>query len=76
MSCTMLPAAKPLFAMNSTAIRGFGRKRKPTTGPVSQSSVRMDKGGQWVEYTEKLFRGGKLEATTVSVCRPIPGSND
>jgi hypothetical protein len=37
-------------------------------------SIRMDKRGQWVEYTEKLFRSGKLEATTVSVCRPIPGS--
>ena len=34
-------------------------------------SLRMDKGGQWVEYTEKLFRGGKLTATTVSVCGPI-----
>ena len=38
-------------------------------------SIRMDKGGQWVEYTEKLFVGGKLQATTVSVCRPIPGSS-
>jgi len=37
-------------------------------------SIRMDKGSQWVEYTEKLFVGGKLETTTVSVCRPIPGS--
>jgi len=35
-------------------------------------SLRMDKGGQWVEYTEKLFREGKLETTIVSVCRPIP----
>jgi len=38
-------------------------------------SIRMDKEGQWVEYTEKLFRSGKLEATIVSVCRPIPGSS-
>lgn len=38
-------------------------------------TIRMDKGGQWVEYTEKLFVGGKLQATTVSVCRPIPGSS-
>jgi hypothetical protein len=37
-------------------------------------TIRMDKGDQWVEYTEKLFRGRKLEATSVSVCRPIPGS--
>jgi hypothetical protein len=36
-------------------------------------TTRMDKAGQWVEYTEKLFVGGKLQATTVSVCRPIPG---
>jgi len=35
-------------------------------------SLRMDKGGQWVEYTEKLFREGKLDTTIVSVCRPIP----
>jgi len=70
--------------MSSTAIRDFGRKRKPSTGPVSQSSVRLDdgwhdpdgQGGQWVEYTEKLFVGGKLQATTVSVCRPIPDSID
>jgi len=34
-------------------------------------SIRMDKESQWVEYTEKLFRGGKLTATTVSVCGPI-----
>jgi hypothetical protein len=33
--------------------------------------IQIDKGGQWVEYIEKLFRGGKLQATTVSVCRPI-----
>jgi hypothetical protein len=39
-------------------------------------SIRRDKGGQWVEYTEKLFRGGKLEVTIISVCRPIPGSKD
>jgi hypothetical protein len=37
-------------------------------------TIRMDKGEQWVEYIEKLFVGGKLQATTVSVCRPIPGS--
>jgi hypothetical protein len=37
-------------------------------------SIRMDKAGQWVEYTEKLFRAGKLETTIVSVCRPIPGT--
>ena len=35
-------------------------------------TIRMDKGDQWVEYTEKLFRSGKLETTIVSVCRPIP----
>jgi hypothetical protein len=29
-------------------------------------SIRMYKGGQWVEYTEKLYRGGKLEVTTAS----------
>src|SRR5262249_47580211 len=34
-------------------------------------SIRMDKGGQRVEYTEKVYRGGKLEVTIVSVCRPI-----
>ena len=39
-------------------------------------SIGMYKGGQWIEYTEKLYRGGKLEVTTVSVCRPIPGSNN
>jgi hypothetical protein len=38
-------------------------------------TIRMDKGDQWVEYIEKLFVGGKLQATTVSVCRPIPGSS-
>jgi hypothetical protein len=37
-------------------------------------TLRIDKGGQWVEYIEKLFSGGKLETTIVSVCRPIPGS--
>jgi hypothetical protein len=35
-------------------------------------SIRMV--GQWVEYTEKLFRSGKLDTTIVSVCRPIPKS--
>jgi hypothetical protein len=29
-------------------------------------TIRMDKGDKWVEYTEKLFVGGKLQATTVS----------
>src|SRR5438876_75467 len=38
-------------------------------------SIRMEKGSQWVEYTEKLFRSGKLETTIVSVCRPVPGSS-
>ena len=37
-------------------------------------TIRIEKGDQWVEYIEKLFVGGKLQATTVSVCRPIPGS--
>jgi hypothetical protein len=37
-------------------------------------TIRIDKGGQWMEYIEKLFSGGKLETTIVSVCRPIPGS--
>jgi hypothetical protein len=37
--------------------------------------IQIDKGGQWVEYIEKLFRGGKLQATTVSVCRPIDTNN-
>jgi hypothetical protein len=36
-------------------------------------SIRMDKGGQRVEYTEKVYRSGKLEVTIVSVCRRIPG---
>ena len=31
-------------------------------------SIRIDKGGQRAEYTEKLYRGGKLEVTIVSVC--------
>jgi hypothetical protein len=41
-------------------------------------TIRMDKGGQWAQYIEKLFRGRKLEATIVSVCRPITrvGHND
>jgi hypothetical protein len=34
-------------------------------------TLRIEKGNQWVEYTEKLFRSGKLETTIVSVCRPI-----
>jgi hypothetical protein len=34
-------------------------------------TIRMDKGGQRVEYTEKVYSGGKLEVTIVSVCRPI-----
>jgi len=34
-------------------------------------TIRMEKGNQWVEYTEKLFREGKLDTTIVSVCRPI-----
>jgi hypothetical protein len=38
-------------------------------------SIRMDKGGKWVEYIEKLFREGKLDTTIVSVCRPISGSS-
>ena len=38
-------------------------------------SIRMDKGGQRVEYTEKVYRSGKLEVTIVSVCRRIPGPN-
>src|SRR5262245_2634279 len=37
-------------------------------------TIRIDKGGQWIEYIEKLFSGGKLQTTIVSVCRPIPGS--
>jgi hypothetical protein len=37
-------------------------------------TIRMEKGRQWIEYVEKLFSGGKLETTIVSVCRPIPGS--
>jgi len=34
-------------------------------------TIRMDKGGQRVEYIEKVYRGGKLEVTIASVCRPI-----
>jgi tetratricopeptide (TPR) repeat protein len=34
-------------------------------------TIRTDKGGQRVEYTEKVYRGGKLEMTIVSACRPI-----
>jgi hypothetical protein len=37
-------------------------------------TIWMEKGRQWVEYIEKLFSGGKLQTTIVSVCRPIPGS--
>ena len=37
-------------------------------------TIRIEKGRQWVEYIEKLFSGGKLQTTIVSVCRPIPGS--
>jgi hypothetical protein len=37
-------------------------------------TIQMEKGRQWIEYIEKLFSGGKLETTIVSVCRPIPGS--
>jgi hypothetical protein len=39
-------------------------------------TIRIDKGGQWIEYIEKLFSGGKLQTTIVSVCRPIPGSKN
>ena len=39
-------------------------------------TIRIDKGRQWIEYIEKLFSGGKLQTTIVSVCRPIPGSKD
>src|SRR5262245_58779645 len=39
-------------------------------------TIRMEKGRQWIEYIEKLFSGGKLQTTIVSVCRPIPGSKD
>jgi hypothetical protein len=34
-------------------------------------SIRIDNGGQRAEYTERLYRGGKLELTIVSVCRLI-----
>ena len=34
-------------------------------------TIRMDKAGQRGEYTEKVYRGAKLEVTIVSVCRPI-----
>ena len=37
-------------------------------------TIRLEKEGQWIEYIEKLFSGGKLQTTIVSVCRPIPGS--
>src|SRR4029453_13708185 len=37
-------------------------------------TIRTDKGGQGIEEIEKLFSGGKLPTTIVSVCRPIPGS--
>jgi len=37
-------------------------------------TIRIDKGGQWIEYIEKLFSAGKLQTTIVSACRPIPGS--
>jgi hypothetical protein len=39
-------------------------------------TIRMEKGRQWIEYIEKLFSGGKLQTTIVSVCRPIPGSKE
>ena len=34
-------------------------------------SIRIDNGGQRAEYTERLYRGGKLEVTIVSMCRLI-----
>jgi hypothetical protein len=34
-------------------------------------SIRIDNGGQRAEYTERLYRGGKLEVTIVSACRLI-----
>jgi hypothetical protein len=37
-------------------------------------TIRMEKGRQWFEYIEKLFSGGKLETTIVSVCRSISRS--
>src|SRR5262249_44163373 len=39
-------------------------------------SIQMDKDGQRGEYTEKLFRSGTLQATIVSVCRPIPAPTE
>jgi hypothetical protein len=30
--------------------------------------VQVEKTRRWVEYIEKLYRGGKLESTTTSVC--------
>ena len=33
--------------------------------------LQMDKTDRWVEYIEKLYRGGKLQSTTTSVCRFI-----
>jgi hypothetical protein len=31
--------------------------------------LQMDKTKRWVEYVEKLYRGGKLEMTTTHICR-------
>jgi hypothetical protein len=31
--------------------------------------LQMDKTQRWVEYTEKLYRGGKVEMTTTHICR-------
>jgi hypothetical protein len=35
-------------------------------------TIRIDKGGQWIEYIEKLFSGGKLQTTIVSVMSAHP----
>jgi hypothetical protein len=35
-------------------------------------TIRIDRGGQWIEYIEKLFSGGKLQTTIVGVCRAYP----
>src|SRR5262249_59187830 len=31
--------------------------------------LQMDKSKRWVEYAEKLYRGGKLEMTPTHICR-------
>src|SRR5262249_22488891 len=58
-----------LRAENTDNWSGVSVKRPDRT---MVGTIRMDKGGQREEYTEKVYRGGKLEMTVVIVCRPIP----